>query len=415
MPSDKRKKKGKTVVVKKAKNIVINIKTGGAKRRAPQPRATRAIIPAPRAALSTAPQLAPTSINIAVSQQQQQQQGQFGIPFRARPPSTGTNVVATYKSPLARLAPPPAQPIIIQQAPPSVRKERDEPRQPVTPLPTEAQNALTRRVGQLEQYGRQIYTMVAPLVQGSEQGGGGAAGGSVRRRAAQRVSLHQSNDDDMTDASVPVMNPRPLISPPKYAGMVGQQHHGSVPRPSPVVSASDQLGFDAEGDQDVFSEPQGHFAAQYIHSVAALEKGGRGRPRLTPSQLEQKAADKAARVPKQRGGWSAARRAAFEAKKLLRGMPMQTQEQAAAVMQADAAPLLRPKSTGGRVKAPVVLNPALSGSEQVSLLSQAGAAGGAQSQSRGFTMEQMGRSGGGTGSSSGRTFHSADEHSSLYD
>jgi hypothetical protein len=399
MPSDKRKKKGKPVaVVKKAKNIVINIKTGGAKRRAPQPRALRSMMPAP----SAAPQLAPTSINIAVSQQQQQQ-GQFGIPFRARPPSTGTNVVATYKSPLARFAPPPAQPIIIQQAPsaapPTEKKERDEPRQPVQP--TEAQNALTRRVGQLEQYGRQIYTMVAPLVQD---------GGGERRRASRQVSVHQSNDDALTDASVPVMNPRPLISPTRYAGIL--QQGGSAPRPSPVVSSSEEQGFEA--DQDVFSDPQAHFAAQYIHSAAAPEKGGRGRPRLTPSQLEQRAADKAlsAAAKKPRGvkagtGWTAARRAAFEAKKLLTGMPMQTQEQAAAVMQADIAPSLRqPKKKSKTGAGAIRLNPALSGSDQVSMLSQAGAAAATQPQSRGRSMEQMARGGG--GGSSNDSFHSFD-------
>lgn len=387
MPSDKRKKK-KVAVIKKAKNIIINIKTGGAKRRASQPRAPRAMIPA-----STAPQLAPTSINIAVSQQQQQQQqqqGQFGIPFRARQPSTGTNVVATFKSPLSRLAPPPVQPIIIQQAPPTVTRERENPgRQPVVPLPTEAQNALTRRVGQLEQYGRQIYTMVAPLVQG---------GGGVRRRAAQQVPIHQSNDEDLTDASVPVMDPRPLIAPTKYAGLV--QLGQSAPRKSPVVSASEQAGFEAE--QDVESDPQAHFAAQYIHSAAAPEKGGRGRPKLTPSQLEVRAADKAARVARPRGvkagtGWTAARRAAFEANKLLRGMPMQTQAQAAAVIQADAAPILRKPKNKSRAAAgggAIRLNPALSGSDQVSQLVQAGAAASPQQQSRGRSIEQMARDGG---------------------
>ena len=386
MTGDKRKKKIRgAAVIKKTKNIVINIKTGGAKRRASQPRATRAMVPAP-----TAPQLAPTSINIAVSQQQQQQQGQFtGIPFRSRPPSSGTNVVATFRSPLAWLAPPPAAPIIIQQVPAPIKKEKEEPKQHVVPLPTEAQQALSRRVGQLEQYGRQIYTMVAPIV---------AESGSVRRRANQQVPVHASNDDDLTDSSVSVNVPRPLIMPQKYAGLVQQGH--SAPRNSPIVSASEQGGFEAE--QTVESDPQAHFAAQYIHSAAAPEKGGRGRPRLTPSQLEARAADKVARVTKPRGvksgtGWTAARRAAFEANKLLRGMPMQTQAQAAAIIQADAAPIVRkPKimskaaARGGAVR----LNPALSGSEQVSQLAQAGVAAVPQQQSRGMSIEQMARDGG---------------------
>jgi hypothetical protein len=345
--------------------------------------------------------LAPTSINIAVSQQQQQQQqqGQWqgGIPFRARPPSTGTNVVAMYKSPLARLAPPPAAPIIIQQAP-QFKEEKQVPKQPQPEQPTEAQQALTRRVGQLEQYGRQIYTMVAPLVQG------GGEQRSVRRRASQSVPVHEHNDADLTDASVPIINPRPLISPPRYAGLI-QAQQASAPRNSPVVSASEQVGFEA--DQDIESDPQAHFAAQYIHSVAAPEKGGRGRPRLTPSQLEMRAADKAARVPKARGvkagtGWTAARRAAFEANKLLRGMPMQTQEQAAAVIQAGVAPLLKQpgKKRQARVGGGVPVNPALSGSEQVSQLAQAGAAAAARPQSRGMSMEDMAR-GNSSGSGSG--------------
>ena len=397
MPSDKRKRKGSSVAVKKAKNIIINIKAGGAKRRA----AARSGAPrAPQRALTTtAPQLAPTSINIAVSQQQQQQQqqqqGQWqgGIPFRARPPSTGTNVVAMYKSPLARLAPPPAAPIIIQQAP-QLKQEKEEPKQSQPEQPTEAQQELTRRVGQLEQYGRQIYTMVAPLV----QGGGEQRGGSVRRRASQSVPVHAHDDDDLTDASVPINNPRPLISSPRYAGLI-QAQQASAPRNSPVVSASEQVGF--EGDQEIQSDPQAHFAAQYIHSVAAPEKGGRGRPKLTPSQLEMRAADKAARVPKARGvkagtGWTAARRAAFEANKLLKGMPMQTQQQAAAVMQADAASLLKQpeKKRQARAGGGVPVNPALSGSEQVSRLAQAGAAAAVQPQSRGMSMEDMARGGG---------------------
>jgi hypothetical protein len=244
--------------------------------------------------------------------------------------------------------------------------------------PTEAQNALTRRVGQLEQYGRQIYTMVAPLVE--------AGSGGERRRAARQVSVHESNDDDLTDANVPVMNPRPLITPPRYAGLVQQPT-----RASPMVSASDQGGF--ETAQEVFSDPQAHFAGQYIQSAAAPEKGGRGRPRLTPSQLEARAAEKASRKPrgvKAGTGWSAARRAAFEANKILRGMPMQTQEQAAALIQADAAQLLRqPKPKKQAPTAASKLNPALSGSDQVAMLAQAGAAGAAQPQSRGQSIEQM--------------------------
>jgi hypothetical protein len=387
MPGDKRKKKVRgAAVIKKAKNIIINIKTGakrsGAKR---------------NAAPVTAPQLARTAINIAVSQQQQQQQqqqGQFvGIPFRARPPSSGTNVVATYKSPLARLAPPPAAPIIIQQAAAApIKKEKEDPKQP--DQPTDAQQALTRRVGQLEQYGRQIYTMVAPIV---------AEGGSVRRRASQQVSIHANNDDVVSDSSVSVNVPRPLITPSKYAGLVQQ----SAPRISPAVSASEQ-GFET-AKQDIQSDPQAHFAAQYIHSAAALEKGGRGRPRLTQSQLEARAADKAA-AKKPRGakagvGWSDARRAAFEAKKLLTGMPMQTQEQAAAVMQAEVAPLLKPRAQKNKKQA-AALNPALSGSDQVSQLAQAGAAAAApRPQSRGRSIEQLAASG--SGSSSNDSFHSS--------
>jgi hypothetical protein len=389
MPGDKRKKKVRgAAVIRKAKNIVINIKTGakrsGAKR---------------NAAPATAPQLARTAINIAVSQQQQQQQGQFiGIPLRARPPSSGTNVVATFKSPLARLAPPPAAPIIIQQAAAApIKKEKEDPKQP--DQPTDAQQALTRRVGQLEQYGRQIYTMVAPIV---------AEGGSVRRRASQQVPIHANNDDVISDSSVSVNVPRPLIAPPKYAGLVQQQ---SAPRNSPLVSASEQAGFEA--DQDIQSEPQAHFAAQYIYSAAALEKGGRGRPRLTASQLEARAADKAlsAAAKKPRGakagvGWSDARRAAHQAKKLLTGMPMQTQEQAAAVMQAEVAPLLKPRAQKSKKQA-AVLNPALSGSDQVSQLAQAGAAAAApRPQSRGRSIEQL--AAGGSGGSSNDSFHSLD-------
>ena len=75
MPGDKRKKKVRgAAVIRKAKNIVINIKTGakrsGAKR---------------NAAPATAPQLARTAINIAVSQQQQQRPRWPGdVSYRAR-------------------------------------------------------------------------------------------------------------------------------------------------------------------------------------------------------------------------------------------------------------------------------------------------------------------------------------------
>ena len=107
-----------------------------------------------------------------------------------------------------------------------------------------------------------------------------------------------------------------------------------------------------------------------------------------------KAADKAARVRKAPGvkagtGWTAARRAAFEANKLLKGMPMQTQQQAAAVMQADAAPLLKQpgKQRQARAGGGVPVNPALSGSEQVSRLAQAGAAAAVQAMERAWKVE----------------------------
>jgi hypothetical protein len=75
---------------------------------------------------------------------------------------------------------------------------------------------------------------------------------------------------------------------------------------------------------------------------------------------------------------------------------MQTQQQAAAVMQADAAPLLKQpgKKRQARAGGGVPVNPALSGSEQVSRLAQAGAVAAVQPQSRGMSMEDMARGGG---------------------
>ena len=73
---------------------------------------------------------------------------------------------------------------------------------------------------------------------------------------------------------------------------------------------------------------------------------------------------------------------------------MQTQEQAAALIQADAAQVLRQPKPKKKAAPGIQLNPSLSGSDQVAILAQAGAAGVAQPQSRGRSIEQMAMGGG---------------------
>jgi hypothetical protein len=106
-------------------------------------------------------QLAPTSINIAVSQQQSQSQQQAQQQVRQRVAPRGETI---GRSPLAAVVPP----VIIQQAPPSIaeteRKIQDQAKQ------TEVkQNEINRKFGLLEADQKEFQRMAVGAYQNIKQ------------------------------------------------------------------------------------------------------------------------------------------------------------------------------------------------------------------------------------------------------
>jgi hypothetical protein len=150
--------------------------------------------------------LAPTSINIAVSQQQQQQQAQAQQSVRARVAPKGQVV---GQSPLAGVIP--QAPVIVQQAPTSTaeteRKIQEQAKQAEV-----KQNELNRKFGLLEASQQQFRQAAATAYQDIKQ--------DINRRVAGDANIFDARNIAARFASTP----RPVVDEQQFAGVqVGEE------------------------------------------------------------------------------------------------------------------------------------------------------------------------------------------------
>ena len=146
--------------------------------------------------------LAPTSINIAVSQQQQQTQAQAQQSVRARVAPKGQVV---GQSPLGAVIP--QQPVIVQQAPASSaeteRKIQEQAKQAEV-----KQNEINRKFGLLEADQQQFRQAAATAYQDIKQ--------DINRRVAGDANIFDARN---IAARFSTTTPRPVVEESQFAGM----------------------------------------------------------------------------------------------------------------------------------------------------------------------------------------------------
>ena len=214
-------------------------------------------------------QLAPTSINIAVSQQQQSQQSQAQQSVRARVAPKGEPI---GKSPLSAVIP--QQPVIIQQAPASAaeteRKIQAQAREAEV-----KQEEINRKFGLLEASQQQFRQAAAGAYQ------------DIKNDLKRRVTGDANIFDARNLASR--FTPRPVVEEQQFAGMsFGQAVEAQG------ISVTEVFRGAREEDETSASGLSEYLAGKYVQDVSSPEMTAikrAGRPRKSEAE---KAATKAA-------------------------------------------------------------------------------------------------------------------------
>lgn len=211
--------------------------------------------------------LAPTSINIAVSQQQAQQQAQAQQSVRARVAPKGQVI---GQSPLASVIP--QQPVIVQQAPASTaeteRKIQEQSRQAEVNA-----EQINRKFGLLEASQQQFRQAAATAYQDIKQ--------DLNRRVAGDANIFDARNLASRFGSTP----RPVVEEPQFSGM---SFGGGEVEGMTVTEV-----FKGARQEETVSGLGEFLGGQYIQNVSNPEMTAikRGRPRKSEAE---KAATKAA-------------------------------------------------------------------------------------------------------------------------
>lgn len=216
-------------------------------------------------------QLAPTSINIAVSQQQQQQQSQAQQSVRARVAPKGEPI---GKSPLSAVIP--QQPVIIQQTPASTA-ETDRKIQAQAREAEASQTAINRKFGFLEADARQFRQAVANAYQ------------DIKRDINQRLTGDANIFDARNIATrfSTGITPRPVLEEPQFRGMsFGARAGGGPAQQFESEGLLVREVFRGAREEEESSGLAEYLGGQYIQNVSnpemtAIERPKRGRPRKT--------------------------------------------------------------------------------------------------------------------------------------
>lgn len=216
------------------------------------------------ARLAQPAQLAPTSINIAVSQQQSQQQ-QF-VKQRVAPKGQPIG-----QSPLASVIP--QQPIIVQQAPASTA-ETERKIQAQAKEAEIKQNEINRKFGLLESSQQQFRQAAVAAYQDIKQ--------DLNRRVAGDANIFDARN------LASKFTPRPVVEEQQFAGM----SFGKAAETSEGITVTEV--FKGAREEEAASGLAEYLGGKYIQDVSSpemtpIEKAKRGRPRKTEAEKAVKA------------------------------------------------------------------------------------------------------------------------------
>jgi hypothetical protein len=219
-------------------------------------------------------QLAPTSINIAVSQQQQQQQSQAQQSVRARVAPKGEPI---GKSPLAAVIP--QQPVIVQQAPASTaeteRKIQAQAREAEV-----KQTEINRKFGLLEADARQFRQAAATAYQDIKR--------DINRRLPGDANIFDARN--IAERFSRGTTSRPVVEEPQFQGMsFGARAGGGAAREFEAEGITVTEVFRGAREEEESSGLGEFLGGQYIKNVSspemtAIERPKRGRPRKTEEE-----------------------------------------------------------------------------------------------------------------------------------
>lgn len=224
-------------------------------------------------------QLAPTSINIAVSQQQQQQQSQTQQSVRARVAPKGEPI---GKSPLSAVIP--QQPVIIQQTPASTA-ETDRKIQAQAREAEASQTAINRKFGLLEADARQFRQAAATAYQDIKR--------DINRRLPGDANIFDARN--IAERFSRGTTPRPVVEEPQFEGMsFGARAGGGAARQFEAEGLMVTEVFRGAREEEESSGLAEYLGGQYIQNVSspemtAIERPRRGRPRKTEAEKVVKA------------------------------------------------------------------------------------------------------------------------------
>ena len=226
-------------------------------------------------------QLAPTSINIAVSQQQQQQQSQAQQSVRARVAPKGEPI---GKSPLAAVIP--QQPVIVQQAPASAaeteRKIQAQAREAEV-----KQTQINRKLGLLEADARQFRQVAATAYQDIKR--------DINRRLPGDANIFDARN--IAERFSRGTTSRPVVEEPQFEGMsFGARAGGGAAREFEAEGITMTEVFRGAREEEESSGLAEYLGGQYIQNVSspemtAIERPRRGRRPLTGEVKSARAAE----------------------------------------------------------------------------------------------------------------------------
>jgi len=213
-------------------------------------------------------QLAPTSINIAVSQQQAQQQSQAQQSVRARVAPKGEPI---GKSPLSAVIP--QQPIIVQQAPAGIA-ETERKIQAQAKEAEIKQNEINRKFGLLEASQQQFRQAASTAYQNIKQ--------DLNRRVAGDANIFDARN------LAARFTPRPVVGEQQFEGM----SFGRAAETSEGITVTEV--FRGAREEESASGLAEYLGGKYIQDVSSpemtpIEKARRGRPRKTEGEKAVKA------------------------------------------------------------------------------------------------------------------------------
>jgi len=307
----------------------------------------------------TPAQLAPTSINIAVTQQQAQQQSQAQQSVRARVAPKGQPI---GKSPLSAVIP--QQPVIVQQAPTSIA-ETERKFQAQAKEAEIKHDEINRKFGLLEASQQQFRQAAAGAYQ------------DIKNDLKRRVT----GDANIFDARnlAARFTPRPVVEEPQFAGM----SFGQAAAEAQGITVTEV--FKGAREEEASTGLAEYLGGQYVENVTNPEmtkiKRSPGRPRKSEAE---KAATKTAAAQRRKATTKIP--AADVASLLEQSAPSSIASFTPAPVT-DPSALFKPTRTISVKKKPTSTAAAPDMATQIALLTGGGAA--AEPQSQGQTIAQL--------------------------